>query len=71
MDYSDINKSDFINNLWYYLAFDAELLEVTWREVKEVMTKQSHLHKFCCMVSRLLKFLRKYYFHRNSFFSFF
>ena len=36
-------KSDFINNLWYYLAFDAELLETTWRDVKEVMAKQSHL----------------------------
>ena len=31
-------KSDFINNLWYYLAFDTELLEATWRDVKEVMT---------------------------------
>ena len=36
-------KSDFINNLWYYLAFDAELLETTWRDVKEIMAKQSHL----------------------------
>ena len=36
-------KSDFINNLWYYLAFDAELLETTWRDVKELMAKQSHL----------------------------
>ena len=36
-------KSDFINNLWYYLAFDAQLLETTWRDVKEVMAKQSHL----------------------------
>ena len=36
-------KSDFINNLWYYLAFDTELLETTWRDVKEVMTKPSHL----------------------------
>ena len=35
--------NDFINNLWYYLAFDAELLETTWRDVKEVMAKQSHL----------------------------
>ena len=37
-------KSDFINNLWYYLAFDAELLETTWRDVKKVMAKQSHLN---------------------------
>ena len=36
-------KSDFINNLWYYLAFDAQLLETTWRDVKEVMAKQGHL----------------------------
>ena len=36
-------KSDFINNLWYYLAFDTELLEATWRDVKEVMSKPSHL----------------------------
>ena len=36
-------KSDFINNLWYYLAFDPDLLETTWLDVKEVMAKQSHL----------------------------
>ena len=36
-------KSNFINNLWYYLAFDTELLEATWRDVKKVMAKQSHL----------------------------
>ena len=36
-------QSDFINNLWYYLAFDAQLLETTWRDVKEVMAKQGHL----------------------------
>ena len=36
-------KSDFINNLWYYLAFNDEILEATWREVKEVMAKPSHL----------------------------
>ena len=35
--------SDFINNLWYYLAFDPELLENTWRDVKAVMTRPSHL----------------------------
>ena len=35
--------SDFINNLWYYLAFNPELLENTWREVKEVMAKPSGL----------------------------
>lgn len=35
--------SDFINNLWRYLAFDASLLENTWRDVKDVMAKPSHL----------------------------
>ena len=35
--------SNFINNLWYYLAFDAELLETTWRDVKTVMVKPTHL----------------------------
>ncbi len=34
--------SDFINNLWYYLAFNPELLEKTWFDVKEVMAKPSH-----------------------------
>jgi AhpD family alkylhydroperoxidase len=29
--------SDFINNLWHYLAFDPALLEETWRDVKAVM----------------------------------
>ena len=35
--------SDFINNLWHYLAFDADLLEATWRDVKAIMAKPSHL----------------------------
>ena len=35
--------SDFINNLWYYLAFDVELLEATWNEVKTIMVKPSYL----------------------------
>tara|TARA_B100002052_G_C15740813_1_gene533147 strand:+ start:332 stop:736 length:405 start_codon:yes stop_codon:yes gene_type:complete len=35
--------SDFINNLWYYLAFDPNLLETTWRDVKTVMAKPSLL----------------------------
>ncbi len=35
--------SNFINILWYYLAFDADLLENTWHDVKEVMAKPSHL----------------------------
>lgn len=30
-------NSDFVNNLWRYLAFDPNLLEATWRDVKAVM----------------------------------
>ena len=36
-------KSDFINNMWHYLAFDADLLEKTWAEVKAVMATPSAL----------------------------
>jgi len=36
-------KSDFINNMWHYLAFDADLLETTWTEVKAVMATPSAL----------------------------
>ncbi len=35
--------SDFINNLWHYLAFDPALLEATWRDVKAVMATPSSL----------------------------
>ena len=35
--------NDFINNLWHYLAFNPELLESTWRDVKAIMTGPSHL----------------------------
>ena len=35
--------NDFINNLWYYLAFNADLLERTWKDVKSVMARPSHL----------------------------
>ena len=35
--------NDFINNLWYYLAFNADLLENTWNDVKLVMARPSHL----------------------------
>ena len=35
--------SDFINNLWHYLAFDESLLENTWRDVKAVMGTPSKL----------------------------
>ena len=36
-------KTDFINNLWRSLAFDPELLQATWSEVKKVMAAPSHL----------------------------
>ena len=36
-------KSDFINNIWHYLAFDPTLLESTWAEVKAVMATPSEL----------------------------
>lgn len=36
-------KSDFVNNLWRTLAFDPELLERTWSEVKRVMATPSQL----------------------------
>ncbi len=36
-------NSDFINNIWRYLAFDADLLERTWNEVKAVMATPSEL----------------------------
>jgi AhpD family alkylhydroperoxidase len=36
-------KTEFINNMWLYLAFDATLLEQTWAEVKRVMATPSSL----------------------------
>jgi AhpD family alkylhydroperoxidase len=36
-------KTDFINNFWRALAFDATLLEATWAEVKRVMVAPSAL----------------------------
>ena len=36
-------ETDFINNLWRYLAFDPTLLENTWAEVKRVMAAPSSL----------------------------
>ena len=42
-DIRETRGSDFINNLWYYLSFDPDLLETTWNDVKSVMAKPSHL----------------------------
>lgn len=44
--FDDIRKtrgSDFVNNLWPYLAFDPELLEEVWADVKAVMATPSEL----------------------------
>lgn len=42
-DIRAVRKSDFINNMWRYLAFDPTLLERTWAEVKAVMATPSTL----------------------------
>ncbi|MDR6756600.1 AhpD family alkylhydroperoxidase [Mycoplana sp. BE70] len=42
-DIRTTRKSDFINNMWLYLAFDPALLENTWREVKAIMATPSTL----------------------------
>lgn len=36
-------KTDFINNMWRWLAIDPPLLERTWQEVKAVMATPSAL----------------------------
>ncbi|MDG1857463.1 MAG: carboxymuconolactone decarboxylase family protein [Emcibacteraceae bacterium] len=44
--FDDIRKtrnSDFINNMWYYIAFDEDLLERTWYDVKRVMAEPSSI----------------------------
>ena len=35
--------TDFINNMWRWLAFDPALLKRTWTEVKEVVGKPSSI----------------------------
>lgn len=42
-DIRAVRKSDFINDFWRYIAFDAELLERTWAEAKAVMVAPSAL----------------------------
>lgn len=34
-------NSNFINNMWYYIAFDEDLLERTWNDVKRIMSDGS------------------------------
>ncbi|WP_375588979.1 carboxymuconolactone decarboxylase family protein [Hoeflea alexandrii] len=44
--FDDIRKTrgtDFINNMWRWLAVDPALLERTWTEVKEVVGKPSSI----------------------------
>ncbi len=44
--FDDIRRtrgSDFVNNLWRWLAFDPALLEEVWRDVKAVMATESAL----------------------------
>lgn len=36
-------KTDTINTLWHYLAFDATVLEETWRDVKGLMATETAL----------------------------
>ncbi len=42
-DIRETRGSDFINNIWHFLAVDPDLLERTWAEVKAVMATPSHL----------------------------
>jgi AhpD family alkylhydroperoxidase len=42
-DIRSTRNSDFINNIWRYLAFDPSLLERTWDEVKSVMASESSI----------------------------
>ena len=44
--FDDIRKtrnSDFINNMWAYIAVDEDLLERTWADVKRVMAEPSSI----------------------------
>lgn len=40
-DIRETRNSDFINNMWQYIAFDEDLLERTWADVKRVMAEPS------------------------------
>ncbi|MEZ5650097.1 MAG: carboxymuconolactone decarboxylase family protein [Burkholderiaceae bacterium] len=35
--------TDYVNNLWRYLAYDPALLERTWTDIKEIMATPSSL----------------------------
>ena len=36
-----LRGTDYINNLWRYLAMDADLLEKTWRDVRDLMATET------------------------------
>lgn len=38
-----LRGSDYINNVWRYLAFDPALLEETWRDVRDLVAKPTLL----------------------------
>ena len=40
-DIRSTRNTDFVGNIWQYLAFDPALLEDTWQEVKSVMATES------------------------------
>lgn len=42
-DIRTLRKTDTLNDLWHYLAFDPELLEQVWADVKQVMGQESAL----------------------------
>lgn len=42
-DIRQTRGSDFINNVWRYLAFDPQLLEEMWRDVRDLMAKPTLL----------------------------
>lgn len=42
-DIRSTRKTDFINNMWRYLAFDPPLLESTWADVKRLMATPTSL----------------------------
>lgn len=42
-DIRRVRKSAFINNMWLYIAFDEDLLERTWADVKRVMSEPSEI----------------------------
>lgn len=38
-DIREVRGNDFINNVWRYLAFDPQLLEEVWTDVRDVMAR--------------------------------